>query len=146
MNNISEYISEKLHLTTDAIKKTKSYKSKDAHKEMSYDEWEKYLDTAGLECSIESDKDSIFSIRISLKGTDSPSVLAIIPLPQKSYFILSSLRLGKYQGKLKKSMFNPSWWRNRYDLIYTDSKYFFTKNNAHTLASKLQMVIDKANE
>ena len=142
MNTISEYIYEKLHLTTDAIKKTKSYNSKDAHKEMSYDEWEKYLNTAGLEYLIESDKDTILSIRISLKGTDEPSVLAIIPKPQKSHFILSSLRLGKYQGFVKKSMFNPSWWRTKYDIVYTDSKYFFTKNNAHTLASKLQMIID----
>lgn len=134
MKKINTYLLEKFKISKNSLKNC-------SHDKLSFEDWKAYLNDIGLEYDIEKRTDYQY-LEIKIKNTSVPTFNSTI-FKDENCFRLSSIHLGKYDGKFdKKAKFTTEWWKEEYDLGDNPNDYYFTMNNANVLKEKLQDVIN----
>ena len=138
MNNLSEYISEKLHLKSADNNK---------HNQLSYNTWTKYLEEIGLNYKLKINGVDSKVYKITLHDNEDTGIVIAVDSSDKlrNCFIIKWLELGdntKGSGKFK-----DEWFTDKFDIKENTKNsqhpnILFTPHNGDVLKLKIQELVD----
>lgn len=132
MNNLSQYITEKLHL-----------RKGNANAKMPFDDWVEYLYSIDMSCKEVAGKlkDRVI---YSVYSNDNAEIgfSIYVEVKDKTKFYITGALLGKYHDKLdRENIFTKDWWTEGYNM--KGEYYLCTKNNAIVMKDKIHSIINR---